>query len=100
MYSTSVVVLLALAFGANVPLGWWRRYRRRFSPEWFFAIHASIPVLIAMRFALGMSYWIIPAEIVAAVVGQVAGSRLAARSQAAPVAGSRADGRSASGIER
>jgi hypothetical protein len=84
MYSTSITVLLALAFGANVPLGWWRRSLRRFSPAWFVAIHASIPVLIAMRFALGLSYWIIPAEIAAAVLGQVAGSRLAARLATAP----------------
>jgi hypothetical protein len=84
MYSTSVAVLLVLAFGANLPLGWWRRSRRRFSPAWFFAIHASIPVLIATRFIFGISYWIIPAEIAAAVAGQVAGSRLGARGRTAP----------------
>jgi hypothetical protein len=84
MHSASTAVLLVLAFGANLPLGWWRRYQRRFSPAWFFAIHASIPVLIATRFAFGISYWIIPAEIAAAVAGQVAGSRLGARGRAAP----------------
>jgi hypothetical protein len=76
-------VLLVLAFGANLPLGWWRRYQRRFSPAWFLAIHASIPVLIATRFAFGISYSIIPLEIAAVVAGQVAGSRLVAKRGAA-----------------
>lgn len=72
-------LLLALAFGANLPLGWWRRYQRRFSPAWFLAIHASIPALVATRLAFGISYWVIPVELAAAVAGQVGGSRLALR---------------------
>ena len=76
---TLIGLLLALAFGANLPLGWWRRYQRRFSPAWFLGIHASIPLLIAMRFAFGISYWIIPFEIAAVIAGQVAGSRLLGR---------------------
>jgi len=72
-------LLLVLAFGANLPLGWWRRYQRRFSPAWFLAIHASIPALIATRIAFGISYWVIPLELAAAVAGQVGGSRLALR---------------------
>lgn len=76
---TLIGLLLALAFGANLPLGWWRRYLRRLSPAWFLAIHASIPLLIATRFAFGISYWVIPFEIAAVVAGQVAGSRLAVR---------------------
>lgn len=76
---TLIGLLLALAFGANLPLGWWRRYQRRFSPAWFLAIHASIPVLIATRFTFGISYAVIPFEIAAMVAGQVAGSRLIAR---------------------
>jgi hypothetical protein len=76
---TLIGLLLALAFGVNLPLGWWRRDQRRFSPAWFLGIHASIPVLIATRFAFGISYAVIPFEIAAVVAGQVAGSRLAVR---------------------
>ena len=75
---TSIGILLLLAFAINLPLGWWRRRQTRFSPPWFLAIHASIPFLVATRFALGLSLWMIPAEIAFAIVGQVTGARVIA----------------------
>jgi len=69
-------LLFAAALGANVPLGVWRRGLRRFSPAWFVAIHASIPLLVAMRLALVRPNWVIPPEIALAVVGQLIGGRL------------------------
>ena len=72
----SIGFLLLLAFAINLPLGWWRSRRQKFSPSWFLAIHASIPLLVATRFALGLSLWIIPIEIAAAVGGQVTGARV------------------------
>ena len=68
--------LLAVALAVNVPLGMWRRGIRRFSPAWFLAIHASIPLLIALRLALVETNWVIPPEIVLAIAGQVVGMRL------------------------
>ena len=76
MDSMSTGLVLAFAFGANLPLGWWRRGQRRFSPAWFIGIHASIPFLIAMRIALGVPFWAVPLEVVLVLAGQVAGSRL------------------------
>ena len=76
MGAAFVGLLLAAALGANVPLGVWRRGLRRFSPAWFVAIHASIPLLVAMRLALVRPNWVIPPEIVLAVVGQLIGARL------------------------
>ncbi len=72
----SIGLLLLLAFAVNLPLGWWRCRRQKFSPSWFLAIHASIPFLVATRFALGLSLWIIPIEIVFAIVGQLTGARV------------------------
>jgi hypothetical protein len=72
---TSTGVLLMLAFGANLPLGWWRARQRKFSPLWFVGIHASIPLLIATRLVLDVSYWAVPPEFALVVVGQVAGAR-------------------------
>ena len=71
-----IALLLAVALAVNVPLGVWRRGMRRFSPAWFLAIHASIPLLIALRLALVETNWVIPPEIALAVVGQVVGVRL------------------------
>ena len=71
-----VGLLLTAALVANVPLGMWRRGLRPFSPRWFLSIHASIPLLVTLRFVLGLSIWVIPPEIALAVVGQVVGMRL------------------------
>ena len=76
MATAFIGLLFVTALGTNVPLGMWRRRLRRFSPAWFVAIHASIPVLVAMRLAFVPAYWVIPPEIALAVVGQLVGSRL------------------------
>ncbi len=70
-------LLFVTALGTNTLLGIWRSGLRRFSPAWFVAIHASIPLLIAMRLVLIRPNWVIPPEIGLAVVGQFAGARLA-----------------------
>jgi hypothetical protein len=69
-------LLFVTALGTNVLLGAWRAGLRRFSPAWFLAIHASIPLLIAMRLVLIRTLWVIPPEIGLAVVGQFVGARL------------------------
>jgi hypothetical protein len=69
-------LLFATALGANVPLGAWRHGLRRFSLAWFVAIHASIPLLVAIRLTLVRPNWVIPPEVALAVVGQLIGVRL------------------------
>jgi hypothetical protein len=69
-------LLFVTALGTNALLGIWRSGLRRFSPAWFVAIHASIPLLIAMRLVLIRTLWVIPPEIGLAVVGQFVGARL------------------------
>jgi hypothetical protein len=76
MGTAFIGLLFVAALGTNVPLGMWRRRLRRFSPAWFVAIHASIPVLVAMRLVFVPAYWVIPPEIALAAVGQLVGSRL------------------------
>ena len=76
METAFIGLLFVAAVGTNVPLGMWRRRLRRFSPAWFVAIHASIPVLVAMRLAFVPAYWVVPPEIALAVAGQLVGARL------------------------
>src|SRR3989304_1744153 len=75
MGTAFIGLLFVAALGTNVPLGVplgrWRRRLRRFSPAWFLAIHASIPVLVAMRLVFVPAYWVIPPEIALAVAGPV-----------------------------
>ena len=70
-----IALLLLLAFGMNVPLGAWRGRQRRLSPAWFVGIHASIPVLIALRTQLDITPWVMPAEAVLLLAGQTVGNR-------------------------
>jgi hypothetical protein len=73
-----IVLLLATALSTNAALGVWRSGLRKFSPAWFVAVHASIPLLVAMRLSLVRTTWVIPPEIGMAFVGQFAGARLLA----------------------
>ena len=72
------LVALVVTFVINVPLGFWRAGVRKFSPQWFLAVHAAVPMVIALRFALGLPFhWkLLPFFVTAYFGGQFAGSRL------------------------
>lgn len=72
-YSCLILALAALA--VNVPLGYIRESCPKFSFKWLFWIHASIPLIIYLRVAFGLSKLFIPVGIFFAVAGQIWGSR-------------------------
>ena len=78
-----LVVLFAVV--VNLPLGYWREGLKKFSLTWLFAIHASIPVVIAFRYAIDLPYSKAPIYVTApviigsAVAGQIIGSRFRRR---------------------
>jgi hypothetical protein len=47
------------AIAANLPCGAWREHTRKFSPEWFLAVHATIPFVAMLRKAVLMPKWAI-----------------------------------------
>jgi hypothetical protein len=69
---------LAVTFVINLPCGYWRAGVRKFSPQWFVAVHVAVPMVIALRFALGLPFrWtMLPFFVAAYFGGQFAGSRL------------------------
>jgi hypothetical protein len=71
-----IVLTCAMALLLNVPLGVWREHVRKFSVQWFVAVHASIPLIMAMRHLFGMSMVWIPLTFGLAVAGQMIGGRL------------------------
>jgi hypothetical protein len=74
------ILLVSLAsFLVNIPLGIWRERTKKFSWQWFVAIHASIPFIIALRMGLRLHPVAIPINIAAAVVGQFVGGSLSRR---------------------
>lgn len=76
------LALFALfVFVINVPFGWWRQSVRKFSPLWFVAVHAAVPVIIAARLLTGYAWqWSqVPVLVAAYFGGQWAGARLQRR---------------------
>ena len=77
-------VAIAATFLVNLPFGWWRAGLRKLSPAWFVAIHAPVPVVIGLRWALGLPFrWaMLPLFVAAYFGGQYVGSRLRLRASA------------------
>jgi hypothetical protein len=76
-------VLAVLAFFCNLPLGRWRAATRKFSWQWFLAVHLSIPLILGLRLEMGVGPWFIPLSIGAAVTGQLVGGRVEPQSNRA-----------------
>jgi hypothetical protein len=62
----------------NIPFGYWRVGVRKFSPAWFLAVHAAVPLVVALRYAAGLRFrWAtLPLFVVAYFAGQSVGARL------------------------
>jgi hypothetical protein len=76
--TVAYLAALAVTVIINVPFGYWRAGVCKFSPQWFMAVHAAVPMVIAMRFAFGLPFrWsMFPLFVAAYFGGQFAGSRL------------------------
>ena len=84
--TAAYLTALAVTFGINLPCGYWRAGVRKFSPQWFVAVHAAVPMVIALRFALGLPFrWtMLPFFVAAYFGGQFAGSWLRLRRATQP----------------
>jgi hypothetical protein len=74
---TLYAAILAATFLLNLPCGYWRAGVRKFSPQWFVAVHAVVPLVIGMRYAAGLPFrWsLLPLFVAAYFGGQYVGSR-------------------------
>jgi phosphatidylserine synthase len=84
--TSAYLVAIAATFIVNMPFGDWRAGARKFSPQWFLAVHAAVPMVIALRYLLGLPFrWsVFPLFVVAYFGGQFVGSRLRARRDSQP----------------
>lgn len=79
MPAPSTMALVALAvFVVNLPFGYWRAGLPRLSTAWFVAIHAPVPLVVALRwlFDLPFRWSTLPLFVAAYFAGQFAGARL------------------------
>ena len=51
-----LLIVSVVVFAMNVPCGYWRVHARRFSLQWFLAIHLPIPLIIILRLASGIGW--------------------------------------------
>ncbi len=50
---TSIAILV---FVLNIPFGYWRANVKRFSAQWFLAIHLPVPFIVALRLLSGIGF--------------------------------------------
>lgn len=76
MSTLATVALATLVL--NLPFGYWREGVRKFSPQWFLAVHVPVPLAIGLRFAVGLGFRLatLPLFIAAFFGGQFLGGRL------------------------
>ena len=65
-------------FIINIPFGYWRANVRRFSMQWYLAIHLPVILVIAMRLTthLGFAWSSYVILVTAFFLGQVFGSKI------------------------
>jgi hypothetical protein len=71
----NIVIVSFAAFLINLPLGIWRSRYKKFTFRWWLPIHASIPLIVALRIWLATPLIFIPLFIAAAILGQFIGGR-------------------------
>jgi hypothetical protein len=58
-----LAAVAAASLLCNLPIGAWREHTRKFSFEWWVALHASIPFVISLRKAVVGLYKLNPVDL-------------------------------------
>ncbi|MDP2661623.1 MAG: hypothetical protein Q8R28_12920 [Dehalococcoidia bacterium] len=73
IWEIAIIVLVV-----NLPFGYWRANVRKFSWQWFLAVHLPVGLVILLRIVSGLGWQIatIPVLFAAFLVGQFLGTKL------------------------
>ena len=73
---TKLIIITILVFVLNIPFGYWRANVKRFSTQWFLAIHIPVPFIIALRLVseIGFAWYTYVFLVTAFFLGQKTGS--------------------------
>ncbi|MEN8155495.1 MAG: hypothetical protein ABFS10_00970 [Bacteroidota bacterium] len=68
-------IVALIVFLINLPFGYWRANTKRFSAQWFLAIHIPVPMVIALRIFsdIGFGFTTYPVLVGAFFLGQFSG---------------------------
>jgi hypothetical protein len=71
------LLIMGFAFAVNLPFGYWREGTVKFSPAWFVAVHAAVPLIILLRYSLDLEWRLaaLPFTVAAYFAGQTVGAR-------------------------
>lgn len=69
-----IIVLVIIIF--NLPFGYWRSLTKKFSVQWFLAVHLLVPFVIFIRIKSGMSILWFPVTFGAYFIGQFYGGKM------------------------
>jgi hypothetical protein len=68
--------LSLLVFLLNLPFGYWRSRTKRFSRDWFLAIHLPIPFIFVLRTLSGIGLRYVPILAIFFALGQFTGGKV------------------------
>lgn len=73
-----LIVVSLIVFILNIPFGYWRANVRRFSLQWFLAIHIPVPFIIALRILgdIGFAWYTYVFLVGGFFLGQQSGARI------------------------
>ena len=71
-----VIFLCLFIFVLNIPFGIWRAKVKKFSKEWFFAVHLPVPFIITTRLFMNIPFTLktFPLFVIFYFTGQFFGS--------------------------
>ncbi len=70
-------IVTVITFVVNMSFGYWRASVKKFSLQWFLAVHLPIPLIVFLRFyfELGFQFYTYPFLVGAFFLGQFAGAK-------------------------
>jgi len=77
-FQFALFIVSLLTFLVNIPFGYWRANVKKFSVQWYFAIHLPVPAIIALRIIgdIGFHWSTYIVLVVAYFFGQFLGGRI------------------------
>ncbi len=53
---TNLILATIAVFILNIPFGYWRQNVKKFSFQWFLAIHIPVPIIVALRILVSIGF--------------------------------------------
>ncbi len=80
---TKLIIVSIVVFIFDIPFGYWRNNVKKFSLQWFLAVHIPVPVIIALRIfvSIGFAWYTYIFMVGAFFLGQSFGAHLNKKSK-------------------